>query len=87
MDLVRRHVVPFFDIGDRHLVVIRADAIHPFLFPGDMDYRDQSLTGGFEAILREIRGGKGYLQGLADDKRLCQREMIERRQLFGTHII
>lgn len=61
MDLVRRHIIPFLDIGDRHLIMIHADAVHPFLFLGDVDHGDQGLAGGFDSGLREIRGGKGNL--------------------------
>ena len=87
MDLVRRHIVPFFDTGYGDFIVVYADTIHPLFLLCNMDNGNKGLTGCFEPILGEIRSGKGYLQGLADNQGLCQREMIKRRQFLGIDIV
>jgi len=44
MDLLWCGVVPFFETGDRDLIVVHADAIQPFFILGDMDDRNQGLS-------------------------------------------
>ena len=87
MDLVRCYIIPFLDIRDRYLVVVDTDAIHPFLFLGDMDHGNQGLARGFDAGLREVRGRERYLQRLIDGERLCQRNVVERGQFFRVDVV
>ena len=87
VDLVGGDLIPFFQAGDGDLVVVYADAIQPFFFLGDMEQGDERLGRCLHPVLREIGGGKRYLNDLTDRERLGERHVIKKPELFGGDVI